>query len=164
MSLTTQERNIKLIMAIISWTMIAAITYFVIEPLFGVFQNPKYVRDTAIFTVIFCAYVRYIFMLSTTFLSHLQKVKIVMIFLSIPIIFYTIQSMNDFESFYGDDGMSSFDGFFVANVSFEKQQEVMHYLKDVIFFFGVGTVIASIALSIRLLKSYWRVFNKTGLV
>lgn len=162
--LSIKERNIKIQMAIISWIMIAVITYVVIQPLFGIFQNPKYIIDTAIFTVIFCAYVRYIFMLPTTFLSHLQKVKIVMIFLCIPLIFYTIQSVNDFESFYGDDGLSSFSNYFVEGIDFNKQQEAMTYLKDVLFFFGIGTVIASLVLAIRLLKSYWRVYNNTGTV
>ena len=162
--ISPKERNIKIQMALISWTMIALITYFVIQPLFGIFAKPKYIIDITCFCVIFLAYIRYIFMLPTTFLAYMQRTKIVLIFLSIPLVFYTIQSVNDFESFFGDDGMSSFENFFVEGLSFTKQQEAMAYAKEVIFFLGVGVVFASLALSVRMLKSYWRVYNNTGTV
>jgi hypothetical protein len=119
-----------------------------------------------LFQAIFITYTRHIFTLKNTFLARAQKLKVVLLFSSIPLTFYLVQLFFNYQDFLDkqNEGMQEFAQYFVEDISNDTHYNTLQYLTKVYLFFGFGAIISVIISPFRLLISYWRVFNKTGTV
>ncbi len=81
--------------------------------------------------------------------------KIALIFLAIPIVFLLVQEVNYFQTYLDENGFEPF----IKNVTATQQRSLATYVQSEMLFFGVGSVIAGLALPIRMLISVWRQYN-----
>lgn len=156
--------KLKIQLELLAWLLTAIVVYLVIYPVLDGFKKFDFLYINILFVVVFITYTRYTFLLRHTFLAHLQRTKFVIIFASIPLVFYLGQSINLFEDFMGDRGLASFEAYLNPNISYNEQQAALNYMSREMIFFGTAAVISAIILPFRLLISFWRVYNNTNKV
>ena len=106
--------------------------------------------------IIFLLYARYIFLLRFTPFSHSAWVKVILVFASIPMLLYLIDSFYDFSTMLDQEGIE----FNVNSDSKAERFAYAEYIKNQFFFFLVGAIITCIILPIRMIISIYRVYNK----
>lgn len=156
--------KLKIQLELLAWLLTAVATYLVIYPILGGFSNFEFLYMNVLFVVVFITYTRYTFLLKHTFLAHFQVGKFVVIFASIPLVFYLGQCIYYFEEFMGDKGLASFETYLNPAISYDEQQAALNYMSREMVFFGTAAIISAIVLPFRLLISYWRVYNGEGKV
>lgn len=138
------------------WLITALITALVVFPIyFNIADYPFYVMNI-VFIVTFITISRYLFLLPYTFLARIEWLKITIVFLCIPLIFYLVQALNGFQTFLDEEGV----GKLVGDMPTERQLQWTDYIRSELLLFGVGSVIASVLLPFRLLLSVWRGRNR----
>jgi len=116
---------------------------------------PYYVPNI-IFIVIFITFTRYIFLVKYTFFADIAWVKIVLIFLPIPIFFYCIDALYDFQRFLDEEGVISI----LEGLHVDDQYTLSKYIRYQKILFGTGAIITLIMLPIRMIISLWRRKNR----
>lgn len=154
----------KLAMELIWWLITAVVAFMVAQPLWGDFVKHDFIYETIAFVVIFITYTRYLFGLKYTFLANFQVLKVLLIFISIPFIFYMVQVFFAYQEFLEgqSEGMIEYDSFFREGITFNERHDLLTYLTSVYTFFGIGAILIVFLSPFRLLVSFWRVYNKTG--
>jgi len=128
-------------------TMLAA-AGVVLPILFKVDDYPFLITNI-IYVVAFITLSRYIFLLPYTFLAEQQRIKLIVIFLCIPAVFFLVQELNRFQTYLDEEG---FDGM-VGKMNFEQQDALVQYIHSEMLLFGVGSIIAAMVLAFRLMIS-----------
>ena len=109
-----------------------------------------------IYIAVFVFFTRLIFLLKFSFLAKALVVKLIIIFISIPIIVLLIDGISEFLAFLDEDGLHDVMGHLKMNA----QNSLIRFIKSEFIFFGVGSVITAIILPFRLIISIWRVVNR----
>ena len=156
--------RLKIQIELLSWLITAIITYLIVSPILSTFSQFDYLYSNIVFVVIFLTYSRYIFLLPHTFFSHWQTGKFLIIFASIPLVFYLVNALMAFEEFSNDEGLRLFEKYLNPNTSYEAQQASLTYMRREMMFFGSSSIIVAVLLPFRFLLSFWRVYNQTGKV
>lgn len=107
------------------------------------------------FIFVFVTFTRYIFILQYTFLFRNKWAKGILFFLCIPIFLFVMEGLFSFQSFIDDNGA----GVFYDHLAFAKQKSLASYTRSEYIFFGVGSMLTTIILPIRLIISTWRDIN-----
>jgi len=156
----------KLAMELLWWLITLVVAFMVTQPLWRDFVQYNFVYETIAFIVIFITYTRYLFGLKYTFLAHFQAFKVLLIFVSIPLVFYLVQIFFAYQEFLEgqSEGMVEYDAFFRENITFNERYDILNYLTKVYTFFGIGAILIVFLSPFRMLVSFWRVYNKTGTV
>ena len=156
----------KLTMELIWWLISAIVVIKVVQPLWKEFVRYDFIYELIMFIIIFITYTRYLFFIRYTFLAHAQIVKIILIFLSLPFIFYLWEVFFNYQSFLEKqmEGMIEFEIYFRSDINFVERNETLQYLSTMYNFFGCSSILAVFISPFRLLVSFWRVYNKTGRV
>lgn len=164
MELNSKKNLSILSMELLWWLITCIVIVLTVQPIWGNFQVKDFLYELILFQLIFITYVRHLFGLKNTFLAHAQKVKVVLIFVSLPLAFYLIQLFFNYQDFLDkqNEGMVEFDQFFAEGISLDRHGYTMEYLTKVYLFFGLSAIISVVVSPFRLLLSYWRVYNKTG--
>lgn len=161
-----KQRLSKIVMELV-WWLITAITAFIItQSLWGYFKRYDFIYELILYIIVFITFARYVFFLKYTFLAYFQKMKFLLIFISLPLIFYMVQEFFEFQDFLErqNGGLEEAELYFKDTVSFQERYAVLEYLSKRYTFFAVAAIIAVVITPFRLLKSYWRVHNNTGTV
>ncbi len=164
MDIEKKQFALKLQLEIIWWIVTAILTFMIVYPILNNMAKYEYLNINIIFAVVFITYTRHIFLLKHTFLAHWQPIKFVIIFASIPLVFKLIEWIFNFQVFLQSEGLQSFSLHFKSDISPETRDQLVEYMRREFLFFGVASTIAAIVLPIRLLISFWRVYNKSGRV
>lgn len=164
MNVEKKQFALKLQLEIIWWIVTAIVTFMIVYPILNNMVKYSFLYDNIISILVFITYTRYIFLLKHTFLAQWQAAKFVIIFASIPLVFKLIEWIFNFQSFLQTEGLQSFSEHFKSGINYEAQQTLLTYMRREFLFFGVGSVIVGILFPIRLLISFWRVYNKSGKV
>jgi len=161
-----KQRVGKLLMELIWWLLTGIVAWLVARPLWSEFVQYEFIHELILFIIILITYARYLFLLKYTFLSHFQAGKFILIFVSIPLIFYLIQLFFNYQDFLEkqSEGMEEYQVYFRANMTFSEHGEVLNYLTKVYSFFALSAIITVVISPFRLLLSFWRVYNKVGTV
>lgn len=161
-----KERLGKALMELLWWLVTAIITWVIVKPLWSGFVIHDFIYELILFVVVFITYSRYVFGLKYTFLAYFQPMKFALIFLTIPFGFYLIQLFFGYKDFLEkqNEGMVEFDTYFREGLSFNEHYQLLEYLSSMYNFFALSAIIIVIIAPFRLLISYWRVYNKTGMV
>lgn len=109
-----------------------------------------------LFIAIFITFTRYIFLVKYTFFADVPLIKIIFIFLPIPIFFYSIDALYDFQRFLDEEGVVSLLG----ELSAEEQYSMAKYIRYQKIFFGTGAIITLAMLPVRMIVSLWRRKNR----
>jgi hypothetical protein len=156
----------KLTMELIWWVITAIVVTIVVRPLWKEFVRYDFIYELIMFIIIFITYTRYLFFIKFTFLAHSQIVKFILIFVSLPFLFYLWQVFFNYQSFLEKqtEGMIEFQIYFRSDITFKERFETLTYLSNNYKFFGWSSILAVFISPFRLLVSFWRVHNKTGRV
>jgi hypothetical protein len=137
------------------WVLTGLITLLVLSPLLLKLPRYPFWGINVIYIVTFITATRYIFLLRSTFLARRFWVKITMIFLSIPFVFFLVQELNEFQTFLDEQGV----GAIVGTLPYAEQQPMFRYIHNEILLFGTGAIISAALLPVRLFIAIWRVRN-----
>lgn len=142
---------------IIWWVFSGVLCICVLLPIyFAIQKNYPFYGINIIFIVVFITFTRWLFFLKHTFWARRERIKMVLMVLCIPVLFLLIEQLNFFQTFLDERGVESF----LQNFSLQRQSSLSTYIRTEMLFFGVGSVIVTILLPIRLLVSIWRVRNR----
>jgi len=139
------------------WILITIlITFLVMYPIESATQTfPfKWVNIWAV--IAFITLARYIFLLKHTFLAYNFPLKLILFFAMIPLCFYFIGGLADFQIYKDDIGFESF----LSHLDRERQGTIIKYLSTEFIFFGTAAIITAIIFSFRMMKSIWSVRNR----
>jgi hypothetical protein len=109
-----------------------------------------------IYIAVFIVFSRMIFLLRHSFLSHAFVIKLILIFISIPIIVLLMDGLAEFQAFMDEDSLHSL----MMHLPLKTQNALARFIRSEFIFFGVGSVLTAIILPIRLIVSIWRVRNR----
>jgi hypothetical protein len=161
-----KQRLSKIIMELVWWLVTAIAAFITVQPLWGYFQRYDFIYELILYIIVFITFARYVFFLKYTFLAHFQMMKFVLIFLSLPLIFYMVQEFFEFQDFLErqNSGLQEAQIYFKEGLGFQDRYGILAYLSKMYTFFAVAAIITVVITPFRMLKSYWRVYNKTGTV
>ena len=159
MSAESSSNNLSIQLELLWWLFTAIATIGFLVPIYRTAPDYPFFLINGIFIVCFITLTRYLFLLRFTWLGTKQIAKAVWFFLTIPLVFYLVQEINYFQTFLDENGMEAILG----NLPELQLRQLGNYTRSQIIFFGVGAVIAAVALAFRLLISAWR-YHNTGKV
>jgi hypothetical protein len=138
----SNQTNMSLKLELISWVFTLVLAVAVLFPIYTGITNYPFWWTNILFIV--------------TFLANRQKLKVVLFFLSIPIVFFLISQVHYFQSFLDEQGVGSFLG----NMTLDNRNSMADFVKKEMMLFGIGSVVIAIIFPFRLLLSVWRFRNR----
>ena len=161
-----KQRLSKLVMEVVWWGVTAIAAFIIVQPLWAYFQRYDFIYELIWYSIIFITFARYILFLKYTFLAHFQIMKFILIFVSLPLIFYMVQEFFEFQDFLErqNSGLEEAQIYFKEGMGFQDRYSILAYLSKAYTFFAIAAIITVIMTPFRMLKSYWRVHNNTGTV
>lgn len=152
-----QQQSLFIKLEILWWMITAIVTLGVLYPIYAkVDSNYPFYFSNILFIVVFITFTRLIFLLKYSFLADWEKVKIVLIVFTPILLFYLVNELNYFQTFLDEKGVENF----LAQMSIDDRETMRKYITAEMLLFGVGSLIASVVLPIRLLMSIWRARNR----
>ncbi|MCC7246119.1 MAG: hypothetical protein IT269_10590, partial [Saprospiraceae bacterium] len=97
-----------------------------------------------------------IFLIQHTFIARQQEIKVGLIVLMFPLIFYLIGSVNEFMVYIEEKTWEPLTG----HLPVQDRSAVEQYIWREMLFFGVGSIIAIPFFMGRLMLSVWRLRNR----
>ena len=94
-------------------------------------------------------------MLKYTLIARRQILKAAIIIAMVPITFACISYLNEFMVFMGDEKLRPY----TEVLEMQEQRSIETYIWNEMLFFGVGSIISTIVLDVRLFISIWRQRN-----
>lgn len=138
------------------WVITILITGAVLAPVIIEVKDYPFYLLNVLFIITFLTLTRYIFLLHLTFLAKRKRLKVALVFLSIPFIFYLIEQLNGFQDFLDTESAIVL----VESLPVESQVGMAFYIQNQMLLFGVGSIISAVLFPIRLIVSVWRNYNK----
>jgi F0F1-type ATP synthase assembly protein I len=151
-----KKHQLKWTLELIWWILTFLVAAGVIFPVWSATSNYPFYLTNLIFVIATITFTRYAFLLKHTFLARWQAGKLILIFLAIPVVFLLVQEINLFQSYLDENGFDPF----IRDVAADRQRRLAGYIHSQMIFFGVGSVIAGVALPLRLVLSIWRQRNR----
>lgn len=131
-----------------------------IFPIFDYYGPPfQFYFSNILFIFVFLTYTRYIFLLPYTPFSHTKRLKLVFIFLSIPLIMYGLDRLLEFQAYLDEVGFVDISGDDINQAS-----KYATYARTQYLFFCSAALVVMIILPLRMVVSIWRIVNKKGKV
>lgn len=149
------KNKLKWSLELVWWVVTLVVAATIIFPIWSDMPDFPFFSTNFIFVISMITLTRYIFLLEHTFMARWLIFKIALIFLAIPIVFLLVQEVNYFQTYLDENGFEPF----IKNVTATQQRSLATYVQSEMLFFGVGSVIAGLALPIRMLISVWRQYN-----
>jgi len=145
-----------LIFEAVWWFFTLVLALVVLFPIYREVPNYPFWWINIIAIVVFVTATRYIFLLKYTPIAHYQVMKGILVILAVPLIFNLVNNINFFQTYLDEQGILSVMG----HLPPMRVDALEKYMRTQMILFGVGSVIASVVLPIRLIMSIWRVRNK----
>lgn len=139
------------------WAFTTLLAIAVLLPIFTTIHSlyPFYFINT-VYIVCFITLTRFTFLLHQTFLARQQALKIIIFFLCLPLAFYLIEQLTNFQTFLDEEGWDTV----VGNLAYKKRNGMISYMRNQMLLFGVGSIIITVIFPFRLLISVWRTRNR----
>lgn len=149
--------NNKWTFSIISWVITIVVVLIVLLPVYSqIGDNYRFYIENIAFIILFLTFTRFIFLTKHHWFSHSTWFKTIAIFAVIPILFYCVDNLWDFQRFLDEEGINSI----LTNVSNDEQPSLGKYIKAQMSFFGASAFITSFLLPFRMLHSMWRLKHR----
>lgn len=146
----------KIQLELLWWVVTAFIVGGVLFPIKSKLADYPFLVINIIFILVFITFTRYIFLLKHTFIAKQQILKAAIIFLCVPLLFYLISSLNYFQTYLDEEGIESL----LEVIPYDKRGNLDGFIRKEMIFFGVGSIVATALLPLRMLMSIWRTHNK----
>lgn len=150
----------KILLEIIWWLITGIVAVLILLPIYSVHPTYNFLLSNFIFIISFITFSRYIFFLKHTLIAPYQIIRVALIFILIPFIFYQIQELNTFQTALDEQGIEPF----VGHLPYESQKPMMRYIYNETLLFAVGSILATVAFPFRMIISVWRFRNRGGKV
>ena len=98
--MTDLNTKLPLRLELFWWLFTAVVAIGVIYPIISSLNNFPFLFLNILYIVTFITVTRYLFLLKHTFLARSQAAKLVIIFLTLPFVFYLVQELNLFQTFF----------------------------------------------------------------
>jgi hypothetical protein len=141
---------------LIWWVITVLITIAVLFPIYSSLPSYRFGWINIIYIVSFITVSRYIFLLQHTFLARIEYLKVILIFLCIPAVFLLVQELNLFQTYIDEEGVDAL----VGSLPYDKRDSMIAYIRNQMFFFGIGSIVSCVLLPFRLILSIWRGRNR----
>ena len=148
------DKKIQLELLFWVFTLVAAAA--VLVPIYTNIPNYPFWLPNIIFIITAITITRYLFLLKYTFLAKRQILKIVAIFLCIPLVFFLVQELNYFQTYIDEEGVEGI----VGHLPYDGRQSVVDYMRSEYILFGTMAILSSIIFPFRLILSVWRTHNR----
>jgi hypothetical protein len=152
----TNKMNKKAQLELFFWLFTLVILAAVLLPMATRLPDYPFFLANTVFVITAITMTRYLFLLKHTFLAKQQRLKVIVFFLLIPLAFYIIQELNYFQTFLDERGPEAI----VGSMPLSSQDNMLTYIRSEVIFFGVASIISTVALGFRLLVSVWRLRNR----
>ena len=147
----------KVTLEFVWWIATAVILTIILLPILtNIGDKYLFYVSNSFFILVFITFTRYIFLLKHTFLSKSKILKLIFVFVPIPLFFYAIDSFYDFQDFIDKGGHIEM----LNHLHPDTAMQISKYIKYQFIFFGTGTMIVLFLLPIRMIISIWRGINK----
>jgi len=155
--MTQVQGNKKILMEMIWLLLTAVLIILIMLPIHGSIGDlfPFY-RQNMILIFIAVTFSRYIFLLKYHWLSNAKWIKVIFIFLPIPIFFFIVGALYDFQAFSDEKGLTSI----MSVLPHEEQIGLSKYIRNEVILFWSAAFLANIYMPIRMILSLWREINK----
>lgn len=151
-----KDSSLLLKLELIWWVFTLIVIAGVLFPIRNYLSDYPFLYSNIIFIVVFITLTRYTFLLPFTFLAGKQKLKVVLVFLCIPLVFLLVQELNNFQTFLDYNGSEALLG----NENFGVNSSIISYVYNEMLLFAVGSIISAVVFPFRLLLSVWRGRNR----
>lgn len=146
----------KIFLEIISILITVILLVLILMPIYLNTKLFPYYFYAAVCIVIVITLTRYIFLLKHSLIARWTIVKIIAGILCVPLFLFAIDGIYEFQRFLDEEGLQSL----IFNVDADYEALIINYIRSVVLFFGVSTVILSIVFPFRMVLSVWRVRNR----
>lgn len=149
--------NNKVVLEIVWWAITAVIAVLFLLPLLTQvgYRYPFYIPNV-FFIVLFVTFTRYIFLLKHTLIANSKWIKLVLVFLPIPLFFFSMDALYNFQDFLDKGDHIKM----LSLLSPDTAMNISKYMKYQFIFFGTGSLLVIFLFPIRMIISIWRGINK----
>lgn len=155
-----QQRKLSLTLELVFWILTAIFTFGVLYQVFSNFNSFSFLLENIMVIVVFVTYTRYLFLWKHTLFSRSNIVRGLILLAAIPMVFYMIQSLNNFQAFLDINGYDAFMDTLKEPLSADRKTSLLKYIRSEFVFFSTGAIIVGVLLPIRMVISFWRTKNK----
>ncbi|MEN0005332.1 MAG: hypothetical protein AAF798_14360 [Bacteroidota bacterium] len=141
---------------LIWWVVTLIFVFAIIYPIYTTLDNYPFYLINVVYIVVFITLARYIFLLRYTILANNQTLKIILVFLCIPLVFYLVQELNAFQTYIDEEGIDAL----VGNLPFDQKDNMVNYIRSQMLLFGTGSIICGVLFPFRMTISVWRNRNR----
>lgn len=149
--------NNKLRLSLLWWLIGVLVTIAIVFPFASALMDKSVFWVNVAFGIGFVVLARTFIQLRQTLLADHFYLRLIFFILLFPIIFISIEQINHFQYVvdYDDLNLWLSEGF-----KAQKLRDIRSYIQSEFMFLGVGTVIASAFMIIRLMLFTWKTLNK----
>lgn len=148
--------NQKLKVELIWWVFTILLICIVLLPVWRNAPDFPFFAENVFFIAAAVTFTRYIFLLRTTLIARTKWIKAIIIGVAAILFFVMTTGLSDFHNFLEERGLQTI----VTHLDVEKQTSVIRYIQREMIFFGVASILAGIALPLRMIISLWRMRNR----
>ncbi|MFK7809604.1 MAG: hypothetical protein AB8F74_17500 [Saprospiraceae bacterium] len=151
-----RQNNLAVRLELVWWLFTFIVLAGVLIPVHNTTTDYPFWIANSIFVIVFITLTRYVFLLRHTFLADKQTLKVVLFFLSIPIVFFLVSQLYYFQTFLDEKGVESF----LQGMPLAKTNRIASFIRTEMMMFGIGSIIIAIIFPFRMLLSYWKWRNR----
>jgi len=149
--------NSKMVLELVWWIASAIIVVLFLLPIINfVGERYPFYQPNIFFILLFVTFTRYIFLLKHTLIAHSKWIKLVLVFLPIPLFLYSIDALFNFQDFLDKGDHIKM----LSHLLPDTAMNISKYIKYQFIFFGTGSILVLFLLPIRMIISIWRGINK----
>jgi hypothetical protein len=115
----------------------------------------RFYVENAISIFVFLSFTKYIFLLEYLPYSRNRWFKFAGIFLAIPVFLYLINSLYDFQRFLDEEGIASV----LLHTQNMDNYDFGKFIRYQYLLFNTGALVCTALLPVRMIVSFWRIYN-----
>lgn len=156
MKMDKQHLTLKWSLEMVAFLITGILTALILMPIILNVPNYVFLFYNSAIIFIFFTLIRYVFLLKLTPFARFSPVKVVFIFIALPLIIFLTDGLTEFQYFLDENGAYGL----VEHLNIKKQIPLSKYIKSEMLFFAVGSIIVTAILPVRMIISLWRVKNR----
>lgn len=116
---------------------------------------PFFIQNIACI-IIAITFGRYVFLTRHHFFTYGKWIKVIFIFIPIPVFIFLIDTIGEFQAFYDEEGIHSI----MNDLPYRSQRSLSSFIRNEMIFFWTAAMASNILLPVRMIVSIWREVNK----
>ncbi|MDX1685712.1 MAG: hypothetical protein R3275_10790 [Saprospiraceae bacterium] len=138
------------------WAFTIIVVSAILLPILIKIPDYPFLVGNILFIVVFLTFYRWIFLLKYSWFAKNKWIKLIIMFLALPVIIVLLEYFTDFQRYVDDYGLQNF----MSHLSYKEYRPLAAFIRFEMIFFGVGSIIATIMLAFRMIISIWRYRNR----